>query len=44
MFEFLKIQYELGKISCDKLKKLVGKKITQEQYNLLIGIENDKNV
>jgi hypothetical protein len=32
MFNFLKIQYLLGRITEEQLKALVGKKITQEQY------------
>ena len=32
MFNFLKIQYLLGKITEEQLKTLIGKKITQEQY------------
>lgn len=32
MFNFIKIQYLLGKITDEQLKALVGKKITQSQY------------
>ena len=33
MFNFIKIQYLLGRITDEQLKALVGKKITQEQYD-----------
>ena len=36
MFNFIKIQYLLGRISEDQLKALVGKKITQAQYEEIV--------
>lgn len=32
MFEFLKIQYKLGRITEAELYSLVGKRITEEQF------------
>jgi hypothetical protein len=39
MFEFLKILYQLGKISKEKLYTLVGKKITQQEYDSIVRKE-----
>ena len=32
MFNFIKIQYQLGRISDAQLQALIGKKITEAQY------------
>jgi hypothetical protein len=37
MVKFLKIQYELGKITDEQLKALVGIRITAEQYKEIVG-------
>ena len=39
MFEFLKIQYQLGKISKDQLNSLIYKAITEEEYNTILEEE-----
>lgn len=39
MFEFLKIQYKLGKVTAEQLQSLVGKVITEEQYVTIVGGE-----
>lgn len=41
MFEFLKIQYALGKITAQQLESLVGKVITAEECAAIIGGEPD---
>ncbi len=37
MFEFLKLQYIMGKISREELMALTGRIITQEQYEKIIS-------
>lgn len=37
MFEFLKIQYNLGRVTKEQLKGLVGKRITAEEYIKIAG-------
>ncbi len=37
MFEFLKLQYEMGKISSIALGGLVGRRITAEEYAEIVG-------
>lgn len=37
MFEFLKIQYKLGKVTEEQLKSLVGNKITDDEYKRIIA-------
>lgn len=37
MFEFLKIQFRLGKITEEKLHSLVGKHITEEEFKEIVG-------
>lgn len=39
MFEFLKIQYQLSKISIDNLRSLVGRRITQSEYAAIVGTD-----
>ena len=41
MFEFLKLQYDMGKITEENLKKLIGKRITQGEFNLMV-VETNK--
>ena len=41
MFDFLKIQYELGKITAEQLHGYVPKWITEEQYLEIIEGENN---
>ena len=38
MFNFIKIQYMLGRLTDEQLKSLVGKKITEAQYNEIVAI------
>lgn len=37
MVEFLRLQYALGKVTIEQLKKLVGIKITEEQFKQIIS-------
>jgi len=37
MFEFIRIQYQLGKIDSEKVQSYVGRWITQEQAEEIIG-------
>ena len=37
MFEFLKIQYKLGKVTAEQLQSLVGKVITAEECAAIMG-------
>ena len=37
MFEFLKIQYTLGKVTAEQLQSLIGKVITAEQFTEIVG-------
>lgn len=37
MYNFLKIQYNLGKITAAQLAELVGRYITAEQYTEITG-------
>ena len=39
MFEFIKIQYKLGRISADKVRSYVPKWLTAEQATEIIGGE-----
>jgi hypothetical protein len=41
MFEFLKIQYKLGKVTAEQLQSLVGKVITAEQFSKIVGGDSD---
>jgi hypothetical protein len=36
MYEFLKIQYKLGKVTAEQLQSIVGKVITEEQYEDIV--------
>lgn len=36
MFEFLKIQFKLGKVTAEQLQSLIGKVITAEEYTKII--------
>lgn len=38
MFEFLKLQYKMGKITEENLKNLIGKRITQDEFNFIIDV------
>ena len=38
MFEFLKLQYQMGKIDADKLQSYVPRWITQDEYNQIVGV------
>ena len=40
---FLKIQFELGCVSSEQINSLIGKKLTQEEANQIIGGENNEN-
>jgi hypothetical protein len=42
MFEFLKIQYQLGRITAESLQSLIGKQITQEEYTAIMEGGEDK--
>jgi hypothetical protein len=37
MFNFLKIQYQLGRISASQLYSLIGKKITEVEYEMIVN-------
>ena len=37
MAEFLRVQYALGKVTVEQLQKLVGIKITEEQFERIIS-------
>lgn len=37
MFEFLRIQYQMGKINQQQLKSFTGKYITEKEYQKIIG-------
>lgn len=37
MVEFLRIQYELGKVTKAQLQKLIDKVITKEDYKFIVG-------
>ena len=37
MFEFLKLQYQMGKIDADKLKSYVPRWISEDEYNQIVG-------
>jgi hypothetical protein len=37
MYKFLEIQYRLGKITAEQLQKLIGIKLTAEQYKDIVG-------
>ena len=37
MVEFLRVQYALGKVTVEQLQKLVGIKITEEQFERIIS-------
>lgn len=39
MFEFLKLQYEMGKITVESLQGLIGKRITQADFDAIVGEE-----
>lgn len=36
--EFLKIQYQLGKVTAQQVQALVGKKITQPEADVILGV------
>ena len=36
MIEFLRVQYALGRVTAEQLQKLVGVKITEEQYQQIV--------
>lgn len=40
MFEFLKLQYRMGKIDADKLQSYVPRWITPEQANEIMGVQD----
>lgn len=40
MFEFLKLQYQMGKIDADKLQSYVPRWITQEQADEITGVQD----
>lgn len=40
MFEFLKLQYQMGKIDAAKLQSYVPRWITQEQANEIMGVQD----
>lgn len=42
MFKFLKLQYEMGKITSITLEGLVGKRITAEEYAEIVGGSDDE--
>ena len=37
MYDFLKLQYEMGKITAEKLHTYVPRWISEEQYQEIIG-------
>ena len=39
MVEFLRVQYALGKVTAEQLKKLVGIKITEEEFAKIVSQE-----
>ena len=38
MFEFLKLQYEMGKITGEVLQGLIGRRITAEEYAEIVEV------
>lgn len=41
MLKFLQLQYKLKKITDIQLKALIGTKLTEHQYNILVGVSNE---
>lgn len=37
MVEFLRLQYALGKVTIEQLRRLIGIKITEEQFKQIIS-------
>lgn len=40
MFEFIKLQYIMGRITKEQVLSLVGKHLTEVQANEIIGVTN----
>lgn len=41
MFEFLRIQYKMGRVTANQLKGLISKVITAEQFDQIIENTNE---
>lgn len=42
MYEFLRLQYRMGKIDADKLQTYVPRWITQAQADEIMGVQDDR--